>query len=236
MYRPARYPRGVANILCLDFDDTIVLDNTWRQLRERFVDASAWREVRKRGPLSVEQTNAAGLDLIEPSVTRDELEDAALAVARPRAGLLELTDWAHWNGWVVAVVSLGFDFYIDPILDQIGLKRAARHMGRTRNDFRWRVRYNSPRGIELTGGFKVSYAQSFAATGDFVAYIGDGESDVEAGNMAPAVFARSTLLERLSGSHPCVYPFDTFHDAVAVLEREADGWLRSFSSTTAAGA
>ena len=220
----------MANILCLDFDDTIVLDNTWRQLRERFVDAAAWREVTERGPLSVEQANAAALDLIDPATPRDTLEDAALEVARPRPGLLELTDWAHWNGWVVTVVSLGFDFYVDPILDKLGLTRAARHMGRTRNDFRWRVRYSSPRGIELNAGFKVSYAQSFAASGDFVVYIGDGESDVEAANMAPAVLARSTLLERLNGTHPRVFPFETFHDAVGVLEKESDGWLRSFAA------
>ena len=218
----------MANVLCLDFDDTIVLDNTWRQILDRFTDRDEWElkvgGPRQRGLLSVEQANAAGLDLIDPSVTRAELEAYAVEVARQRPGLLELTDWAHWNGWVVAVVSLGFDFYVDPVLDEIGLHRAARHAGRTNSDYRWKVRYLSPRGFELAEGFKVSYARAFKASGDFVAYIGDGESDVEAARMAGAVFARSTLWERLKDEHARIFAFETFHDVVKVLEREASTW------------
>lgn len=227
----------MANVLCLDFDDTVVLDNTAKQVFERFSGPAAWEEhqARRRAGLTVEQANAAALDQFEPTLTRAEIEAFVLEVARPREGLLELTDWAHWNGWVVAIVSLGFDFYVNPVLDQIGLTRAARHMGRTNSEFRWRVRYNSPRGIEVADGFKVSYARAFQAAGDFVVYAGDGESDVEAARLAGAVFARSTLWERLNGEHPRVYPFESFHDVTAVLEREAAGWLRSFSSTTAAG-
>ena len=57
-----------------------------------------------------------------------------------------------------------------------------------------------------------------------VAYVGDGASDLEAARMAPVVFARSTLLERLTGEYRRLFPFDTFHDIVAVLEREARTW------------
>jgi 2-hydroxy-3-keto-5-methylthiopentenyl-1-phosphate phosphatase len=210
--------------------DTVVLDNTARQLFERFLGPEGWaeHETRRRAGLTVEQTNAASLAEIDPSVTREEIEEFALQVARPREGLLELADWTHWNGWVLTIISLGFDLYVDPVLDHIGLTRASRHMGRTRNEFRWRVRYSSPRGIEIVDGFKVSYAQAFRSAGDFVVYAGDGESDVEAARMASAVFARSTLWERLKTEHPRIYPFETFHDVVAVLNREAAGWLKSF--------
>ena len=65
-------------------------------------------------------------------------------------------------------------------------------------------------------------------------YVGDGESDVEAAKLAPVVFARSTLLERLDGRHERLYAFETFEDVRNVLEREGAGWLESFSSMTAA--
>ncbi|HMR97567.1 MAG TPA: haloacid dehalogenase-like hydrolase, partial [Microthrixaceae bacterium] len=78
-----------------------------------------------------------------------------------RPGLLELFDWAHWNGWVVTVVSNGFDFYVDGVLDALGADRVARHAGRTRHEYRWHVTYYSPRGIELEEGFKLSYAAAF---------------------------------------------------------------------------
>ncbi len=224
----------MARILCLDFDDTIVLDNTMRQIMERFGQPE-WNDIGARydrGELSVEQANSACLDLVEAEP--DEIRAYVRDVARPRDGIRELADWAHWNGWLVAVVSNGMDLYVDPVLDDLGLDRVARHAGRARKEYRWRVRYYSPRGIEVQSGFKLAYAAAFKNAGDFVVYVGDGSSDLDAARLAPVVFARDTLLARLKDEHPRIYPFETFHDVIAVLEREADGWLASFSSTTAA--
>jgi 2,3-diketo-5-methylthio-1-phosphopentane phosphatase len=224
----------VARVLCLDFDDTVVLDNTMRQILDRFADPS-WRDLEARyraGGFTVEQYNAAALDFVEAS--EDDLRAYVAEVARPRDGILELNDWAQWNGWLLTVISNGFDFYVDTVLDSLGLDRVARHAGRARKEYRWRVRYYSPRGVELQAGFKLSYAAAFKNAGDFVVYIGDGASDVEAARLASAVFARDTLWERLKQDHPRIYPFETFYDVIAVLDREANSWLASFSSTTAA--
>jgi 2-hydroxy-3-keto-5-methylthiopentenyl-1-phosphate phosphatase len=224
----------VAKLLCIDFDDTIVLDNTMRQIMERF-GRPEWHDIGARydrQELTLEQANSACLDLVEAG--SDEIRAYVREVARPREGVRELGDWAHWNGWLIAVVSNGFDLYVDPVLDDLGLDRVARHVGRARREYRWRVRYYSPRGIELQSGFKLSYAAAFRDAGDFIVYVGDGTSDVEAARLAPVVFARETLWERLKDEHPHIYAFETFHDVIAVLEREADGWLASFSSTTAA--
>lgn len=220
----------MAAVLCLDFDDTLVLDNTSRQLYERF-GGPGWREAADAyasGRVSVEQYNAAALDTIDISVTREEIAAFVLEVARPRTGLLDLYGWAQWHGWQFAVVSNGFDLYIDPVLDHLGMDRVARHCGRTMRAYRWRVRYLSPRGIELEEGFKLAYAAAFRDAGDFVVYAGDGASDVAAARLAPVVFARDTLLARLQGEHPRLYPFETFDDVRSVLEREADGWLAEF--------
>lgn len=221
----------MAAVLCLDFDDTVVLDNTSRQIFERFGEPG-WREheaAYKAGKLSVEQFNAAALDLV--SATEEELRDFVREVARPREGLLSLTDWAHWHGWLTVVVSSGFDIYVDAILDRLGLDRVARHAGRARFLYRWRVTYLSPRGVEVEDGFKLSYAAAFKGAGDFVVYVGDGESDVEAARLAPVVFARDTLWRRLKDEHPRIFPFETFDDVVAVLEREGEGWLAGTEGT-----
>jgi HAD superfamily phosphoserine phosphatase-like hydrolase len=214
----------VANILCFDFDDTLVLDNTTRQIFERFA-APEWRDLEHEyheNRISVEQFNARALDLVE--APREEIERFVRSVVRPREGLLELCDWAHWNGWLPVVVSSGFDVYINPVMDDLGLDRVARHAGRAERGYRWRVTYFSPRGIELQEGFKLSYADAFRRSGDFVAYLGDGASDVAAASVAPVVFARSTLLERLEGTREQVFGFETFGDVAAILEREAAGW------------
>jgi 2-hydroxy-3-keto-5-methylthiopentenyl-1-phosphate phosphatase len=220
----------VARVLCLDFDDTISVENTARQIFERFA-APAWREDEaryRRGELSVEQFNAAALDRIEPEVSREEIEAFVMDAVEVREGFLELCDWCTWNSWLPVVVSNGFDLYVDAVLDGLGLDRVVRHAGRTQRGYRWRVRYLSPRGIELQRGFKLSYAQAFRGAGDFVAYAGDGASDVEAAELAAAVFARSTLLERVEGTRERVFPFETFDDVRAVLEASAEGWLAPF--------
>lgn len=207
----------MANILCLDFDDTIVLDNTARQIFERFADP-AWRDheaLYQAGKLSVEQFNAAALDLVE--ATPEQVRAFVLESVRPREGLLELLDWTLWNDWLAMVVSNGFDLYVDPVLDSLGVTRVARHAGRTRFDYRWRVTYYSPRGVEIQEGFKLSYAAALKAAGDNVVYVGDGASDVPAARLAAAVFARSALLEQLAGTHGDVTAFETFHDVVAAM-------------------
>lgn len=217
----------MVTVLCLDFDDTLVLENTTRALFARFAGAG-WQEAEalyQQGDLSVEQYNALAIDLIPPAVTREEMARFVQEHAHPRPGLLELTGWAEWHGWVVTVVSNGFDFAVNAVLDALGLDRAARHCGRTRLAYRWRVRYSSPRGIELLEGFKLSYVAAFREAGDFVVYVGDGASDMPAARRANAVFARDTLWERLAASDARVFPFDTFEDVRAVLERESDSWL-----------
>jgi len=183
--------------------------------------------------MTVEQYNIRSFRMVRNEVTREDLRNFASEFAQPRPGVVELVDWAHWNGWITVVVSNGLDVYVEAVLDKLGLDRVARHAGRTRFDYRWQVRYLSPRGIEIEQGFKTSYAAAFRNAGDFVVYVGDGASDVEAARLAPAVFARDTLWQRLHGEHERIFPFEDFHDVRAVLEREGAQWLDSFSSTTA---
>lgn len=224
----AGYARAVAAVLCLDFDDTIVLDNLARALFRHFgaADVATLEAAYQRGEMSVEQYNAAALATIE--APEEELRGFVREQARVRPGFLELLDWVHWHGWQAAVVSNGFDLYVDEVLDALGLDRVARHAGRAKFAYRWRVTYLSPRGLEIPEGFKLSYARAFRDAGDFVAYVGDGASDVEAAGLAPVVFARDTLLARLAHARPRVYPFETFHDVIAVLDREAEAWLAEF--------
>jgi len=219
----------VANVLCLDFDDTILVDNTVNLLFEQFGQERRYI-LEESGQLrrqTVEQRNAALLDCIEAPL--EDLRSFVHETARVRPGFADLMEWARRNDWYPVVVSNAFDFAVDVVLDDLGFDRVARHCGRTRFDYRWRVRYESPRGIEVADGFKLSYAAAFKNAGDFVVYAGDGLSDVEPANLAAAVFARGQLWSRLKDTHPRIYPFETFHEVIAVLDRDASGWLAAFS-------
>jgi 2-hydroxy-3-keto-5-methylthiopentenyl-1-phosphate phosphatase len=225
----------MANVLCLGFDDAIVLDNTARQIFERFA-APGWRDAEaayQAGRMSEEEFNAAALDLV--TAPRGELTAYVRAVARVRPGFMELLDWVHWNDWLAMVVSNGFDFSVDAVLDGLGIDRITRHAGRTRREYRWRVAYYSPRGVEVRAGFKLSYVAALKGAGDFVAYVGGGASDVEATTLADVVFARSTLLERLDVTRKRVFAFDTFDDVRSVLESESVGWLTAHPAPESSG-
>lgn len=223
-------------MLCFDFDDTIVLEDIASQVLERFA-APSWKDLRAKrrtGELTLEEYSAAALDLVDADEA--EIEAFALSVAKPRDGFLEVLDWAHWNGWQTAVISNGWDIYINPILDSLGVARTIRHCGRARRGYRWRLQYFSPRGIQIVDGFKSSFVASYKDQNDFVVFVGDGPSDVEPARMADAVFARDILLQEIQGKHAIVRPFETFHDVTVVLAAESGEWLASFSSTTAAEA
>jgi 2-hydroxy-3-keto-5-methylthiopentenyl-1-phosphate phosphatase len=224
----------MANVICFDFDGTIATENVAEALFERFA-APQWRKHRdayRAGRETIEQYSAAALDLVGAPL--EELVAHARSIAKVRGGFLELIDWAHWHGWLPIVVSNGFDFYVNAVLDDLRLDRVARHAGRARFDYRWRVTYLSPRGIELQAGYRLSYVAALHGAGDFVVYIGAGGNDAEATRKAHVVFVRDALLEPLSEQHPRLYAFDTFNDVVDVLDREAESWLASFSSMTAA--
>jgi 2-hydroxy-3-keto-5-methylthiopentenyl-1-phosphate phosphatase len=233
--RAVGYRGFVPGTICIDFDDTVVTRDIAGQILERFAGDGwpALRERRRAGELTLEQYSAAALDLVDAS--EETLVAFALEAAEPREGLADLLDWAHWNGWHAAIVSNGWDLYIDPILRRMGVDRLARHCGRARFVYRWQLRYLSPRGIEVNDGFKLGYAAEFKALGDRLVWVGDGPSDIAPAQASDLVFARDTLLETLGGRDQ-VHAFEHFGDVVAMLEREQREWRRSSSSTTAAEA
>ena len=52
-----------------------------------------------------------------------------------------------------------------------------RHCGRTRQVYRWRLTYASPRGVELEEGFLLSYAAALRDAGDLVVYVGERSAE-----------------------------------------------------------
>jgi 2-hydroxy-3-keto-5-methylthiopentenyl-1-phosphate phosphatase len=210
----------VAHILCLDFDGTVVPCDTTSEVLARFAggDMERLREMRARGEMTVEQFNAAALRTVE--ATREELSAFVAALASAREGFAGAVDRARWTGWAPMVVSTAFDFAVAAVLDGQGLDRLARHTGRTSREYRWRVRYLSPRGVDLEDGFVLSYLAALRAAGDTVVYVGcDGET-AGAAKLAELVIAGGELYERLDGVHGRLHRFEGFEDAWRTIERE----------------
>ena len=75
---------SVAGILCFDFDDTVILENSTRLIFEKFATGH-WRALEAEyhaGKMTVEQFNIAAFDLVEAS--EDDLIGPADRLDYPR--------------------------------------------------------------------------------------------------------------------------------------------------------
>ncbi len=210
----------MANILCLDFDGTVMPCDTTGEVLARFGGEELERLTAKRarGEMTVEQFNAAALRTVE--APREELSAFVGSLASLREGFAEVVDRAWWGGWAPMIVSTAFDFAVAGVLDGQGLDRLARHTGRTSREYRWRVRYLSPRGVDLEDGFVLSYLAALCAAGDTVVYVGSDGETAAAAKLASMVIAGVELFARLDGVHGRLHRFEGFEAAWRTIERE----------------
>ncbi len=217
----------MASVLCLDFEGVVVEAG----LTEAIVSEFALRPPAAAGG-DPELKLAAALGEFE--APRDEVEARVRELARLRPGLDDLLGWAQWHGWLPVVVTLAPDVCVETALEDARFDRVALHCGRTRQVYRWRLTYASPRGIDLEEGFRLSYAAAFRDAGDLVVYVGAQAEGVAAARMAAGVCASGSLLEALGGDDndagEHVYAFETLDDVRAVLEREGEAWKAAFAT------
>ncbi|GAB4320995.1 MAG: hypothetical protein Kow0010_01130 [Dehalococcoidia bacterium] len=220
----------MAAIVWLDFEGAVVGDGLTAAFFEAFAP-SIWAGVRDapgRGEMTREQALIAAMGAVEAP------EDAMRAWVRDHArvapDLYDLTDWAHWHGWLPIVVSTAPDLLVDTVLDDLGLDRITRHCPRAQFHYRWRLTYFSPRGVEIEDRFAVAYAAAFRRAGDFVAYVGADPAGSEAAQLAQVTFARDGLLHALGGPDGRIREWTSLRDVKDALDREGEAWLATFST------
>jgi 2-hydroxy-3-keto-5-methylthiopentenyl-1-phosphate phosphatase len=135
-----------------------------------------------------------------------------------RGGFKELLDYCKKNNIEFVIVSNGLDFYIETLLNDLGLNKLKTIAGRTEfNHNGITVRYIGPEGNELMSGFKEAYARLYINQGYRIVYIGNGISDISAARLSYRVFARDDLLEYCSESSLKCIPFDDLNDVIKGL-------------------
>ena len=223
----------MAAVLWLDFDGVAVDGDLTGAILEEF-GGNAWREAQEAlaaGEISVEQAHARGVSAFEAE--REAVEDRVRALAQPRDGFADLVGWAQWHGWLPVVVTTSFDVCVDTVLDELGLDRVTRHCGRSRTVYRWRLAYQSPKGIEIEERFLLAYANAFARAGDLVVHVGADAGGADAASSAFAVFAASGLADAIGGAETRLHTFHSLAEVQATLDREAEAWRASFGAATA---
>ncbi|WDL99436.1 MtnX-like HAD-IB family phosphatase [Alicyclobacillus sp. ALC3] len=220
-----------------DFDGTISTKDRITAIMREFVpeaSASLIERVNHR-ELSVRAAVEAMFALI-PSARFDEVREFVTSTTVIREGFSRFVDYATEHSWPIAVVSGGFDFFVDPAIAP------------------WRDRltvfYNR---IDTSGEYlrtiwphpcdalcdadcglcKPTILRSYEQSVRRSVVIGDGVTDFEAARHADFVYARASLLTECQRHGLPHQAFETFDDIVADL---SSGRAQALLSTKRGGA
>ncbi len=200
-------------IIQCDFDGTIIKNNLSVLLRDKYA-VGDWQKINSdylHGRITVEQSNKLQFELIkEPKETLQAFVRQHIEV---RPGFVDFIRYCQENAILFAIVSSGLDFYIEPVLVEIGMPDLELHCGRTsfsRDGID--VFYYAPEGNIINHGFKKKYLTWLKKRGGTIIYLGDGLSDLEAARQADHVFATGHLLDLLGTQSIACSAFSDFYD------------------------
>jgi 2-hydroxy-3-keto-5-methylthiopentenyl-1-phosphate phosphatase len=202
-------------IIQCDFDGTIIRNNLSVLLRETFAQGD-WQKIDSdylHGHLTVEQSNKLQFAFIKEP--KEKLQEFVRQHIELRPGFVEFVRYCQESAIPFAIVSSGLDFYIEPVLVEIGMPDLELHCGQTSfGKDGIMVSYYDPEGNIINKDFKRKHLSSLKKRGGNVVYIGDGLSDLEAACQADYVFATDHLSKLLSLESVLYYPFSNFQDVL----------------------
>ncbi len=202
-----------------DFDGTITQEDQAFLLLDVFADGD-WRrllEDYREGRISVGHFNTKAFAMVRED--RQTLVEFIRRRFKIRAGFDNLLAYCHRNGFRFAIVSNGLDFYIDAILNELGVEGIEVFAAQTHfTPGGIEVRYIGPDGAQLESNFKEAYSSLFEGMGYRIIYVGNGLSDAPPAKQAHHVFARDELLACCKEANLDCTPFADLDDVVRGLE------------------
>lgn len=160
-----------------------------------------------------------------PSHRYRDIVDFAQRHTVIREGFPQFIHTCGQLGWKIAVVSGGFDFFVDPVIHSVSTDIAVYRNRIDASGPVLRVEWGLPCDGDCEGGCglcKPSVIRQLCGGGEAVVAIGDGVTDFKVARMADYVFARSRLLDMVQEEGIPHAEFHTFHDIVdAMTDKEA---------------
>lgn len=208
-------------VIC-DFDGTISERDMIVSIMRHFAPEASESIIQavRAGERSVKDGVEAMFALI-PSNQYGAVAAYAQAATAVRRGFPQFIHTCEQLGWKVAIVSGGFDFFVEPVIHNLSTASVDIYCNRIdASGSHLRVRWSKPCDEACDGGCglcKPRVIREIAQPGDRVIAIGDGVTDVKAAKMADFVFARSDLLRLARELGLPHLPFETFDDITAAI-------------------
>ena len=220
--------RMPAAVLC-DFDDTTAVENVAQLLIEHFSDDGILEQLRQQfreGSLTLKEYQERAFTGIRAG--REAMQEIVRARATLRPHFKELWQYCRSRDILLAVVTVGLDFYVDALLDREGLEEVPRHAVKTsfspqgiafQYPYPWDGSGASPREVcQAWGTCKCSVLESYRRKGRSILYVGDGRSDLCPASIADRVFARDQLAQLCDQRQIPFSQFRDFADVIQALE------------------
>ena len=202
-----------------DFDGTITEEDMGFLLLDSFASKD-WRRLLteyREDRMSVGRFNTKAFAMVKAD--RQALLEFVRSRAKIRAGFQELLACCRRKGFRFVIVSNGLVFYIEAILQHIGIDGIdilAAQANFTPKGIE--AKYIGPEGNEIQDGFKELYTRLFLSRDYRVVYIGNGLSDALPAKQAHHIFATGELLVYCKETNLDYTPFTDLLDVVRGLE------------------
>lgn len=205
----------------IDFDGTITEEDVSFLLLDTYV-GPGWREYLKEytsGKISVGTFNKRVFALMKAD--RRTMTELVLTSDRVkvRPGFREMIEYCQQRGFHTGIVSNGLTFYIEAILNKLGIDGLEIHAAE--NEFYpggMKVRYVGPDGNEIEVGYKEAHTEALREKGYDVIYLGNGRSDIYPARQSIHVFATGDLLQKCREENLECIPFDDFYEVLEALK------------------
>jgi len=202
-----------------DFDGTTVEEDVSFLLLDAFADGD-WRQLFRayqEGEITVGRFNTLAFAMVKAD--RPSLLAVVKGKVKIRAGFQKLVEFCRHQGFRLVIVSNGLDFYIEEILNDIGLGDIEVFAAHTRfHSNGLKVQYIGPDGRPLDYDFKGTYANLFLSEGYRIVYVGNGDSDVAPASKCHQVFATGVLPNLCQQHNLDCTPFTDFNQIISFLE------------------
>ena len=204
----------------VDFDGTASAVDVTQRLLNRFADPSwpGFDDAFRRGEIGLREAIQAQDRMLDAD--RETLLTFALEHGSLDPTFAPFIRWCESNDLDVAVVSDGFAFYVEPLLEAAGLG----HVAVITNEQRWVN--DRPDGLRFVnahpscvgcGTCKMQAVLRHAERGP-VAFVGDGQTDRYAALYADVTFAKKDLVGFCLSDGVPFLPWNDFDDVRRTLE------------------
>ncbi|TBL76293.1 MtnX-like HAD-IB family phosphatase [Paenibacillus thalictri] len=212
-----------------DFDGTLMHQDVGDYLMEE-LGVTDLPEVRQMSRL-VREKKIGSMEWIKVAYAKldgqKQTVDQLLGQVHLRSGAESFLDFCQDRDIPVTILSDGMEYYVHSIVNQLQLNIQDIIVNpiRYREDGSYELGLqNANEACRWCGCCKSEAVRKIKSDDYRIIYIGDGSSDYFGSSFADWIFARGSLAHYLEQDGTPFYPFETFHDIMAVLAPEIESF------------